>query len=398
MSGPLEGVRVVDLSTTFMGPYCTLLLSQMGADVIKVEQPGGDVLRHIGTGRSPGMGPIFLTANAGKRSIVLDLKRAKAHDALMRLVANTDVFVHNLRRPAAERLGVDATTLLTANPQCIYCSFRGFDDGPYEGMPAYDDVIQALSGMATTQGGSGDPRYIATPVVDKTVGLAGAAAILAALYRRQSTGIGEEVVVPMMEFMVSYMLLDQQGQALFDPPLGPPGYARTSSPHRRPYATSDGYISVLVYTDRQWRRFFEIVNRTEVAQDPRFCTILARTEHIDELYQLLGDELRKKSTREWLSTFADAEIPAAPLRNIEDLFTDEHLVANGFFQTTHHRSEGALRTARFPLRFGHGTEPVAGAPTLGEHSRDVLLEAGVSSDEIDELVDSGALVATEESR
>lgn len=393
MSGPLEGVRVLDLSTVFMGPYATLLLAGMGADVVKVEPLAGDIARHVGVGRSAGMGPVFLNANAGKRSVVLDLKSESGREALFRVVEGVDVFVHNLRPKPATRLGVDAEQVLARNPRCVHCSFRGFGDGPYVDQPAYDDVVQAVAGVADVQGGKGAPTYVATPMADKTVALAGVAAIVSALFRRERTGRGEAVVVPMFEFMASYLLLEQQGGKVFDPPTGPVGYARTASPHRRPYATKDGFLSVVVYTDAQWRRFFEIAGLSELGEDARFRTIGGRTGHTDELYAAVGEAMATRTSAEWLEVLKGADIPAMPVNTVDDLFDDEHLAATGFFEIVEHPSEGRLRQARFPLGFSAGSAMVRPAPRLGQHTREVLTEHGLSVTEVDALLACGAAVA-----
>jgi crotonobetainyl-CoA:carnitine CoA-transferase CaiB-like acyl-CoA transferase len=389
-ASPLHGVRVLDMTTTLMGPYATMMLAQLGADVIKVEPPGGDAVRRIGAGRSPGMGPIYLNANVGKRAVTLDLKQAGARDALSRLLEQSDVFAHYLRPMAAAALGLGPDTVADLNPTCIYCCFRGFDDGPYADEPAYDDVIQAVSGVAATQGRGGPPQYVATPMVDKTVGLAGAVAIMAALHRRAATGSGEVLTVPMFEFMASFMLLEQQGGRVFDPPIGPSGYARTASQNRKPYATRDGHLSVVIYTDAQWQRFFELAGRSGLTTDDRFKDIGARTRHIDELYGLVAEVMTRRTTADWLMALRRADIPVMPLRTVEELFDDPHLRETGFFRQVEHPSEGSLVQARFPLRFSHGLDEVPPAPRLGQHTRSVLQEIGLTDAEIAELERTGA--------
>ena len=385
MPGPLDGVKVVDLTTTFMGPYCTLLLAQMGAAVVKVEAPSGDVLRSVGEGRSASMGPIFVNANRGKRSVVLDLKEPEAQEALLRLAEDCDVFVHNMRPSAAGRLRVDAASVLGRNPSLIHCTFRGFGDGPYADHAAYDDVVQAVSGVAATQGRDGEPEYVVTPIADKSVGLAGLAAVLAALYRRARSGGGEAITVPMFEFMVSYMLVEQQGGLVYEPPVGPSGYARTASPQRRPYPTKDGHVAVMVYTDAQWMRFFDLAGRADLADDPRFASIGSRTRHIDELYGLLADALAERTTEEWLRLLGGAGIPVMPIRSIDGLFEDEHLLSTAFFEHVDHPTEGALRQSRFPIAFERGAGDPPPTPRLGQHTREVLAEHGFSAGEIDRL-------------
>lgn len=385
--GPLAGVRVVDLTTTFMGPYCTLLLAQMGADVIKVETPAGDVVRYIADDRGTGMGPVFLTTNQGKRSIVLDLKDPDGRAALLRLVGTADMFVHNMRPDAVRRLGLGYAAVAAANPRTIYCAVRGFGvDGPYRDKAAYDDVIQAGSGLAAVQGGTGEPTYVRTPVADKTTGLMAVGALSAALYQRERTGRGQEIEVPMLETMVSFTLLDQQGGYVFSPPRGPAGYARTNSPYRKPYRTADGFLSVTVYTDAQWRSFFGLVGRAELATEPRYRSITERTVHIDELYRLVEEELLRRPTAEWLAVLDEHGIPAMPVRTVPELFDDEHVRVTGMFQDLEHPTEGALRLARFPVAFSDAPPPRARpAPRLGEHGAEVLAELGYGPAEIRRL-------------
>jgi crotonobetainyl-CoA:carnitine CoA-transferase CaiB-like acyl-CoA transferase len=388
---PLADVRVVDLTTTFMGPYCTLLLAQMGADVLKVEAPAGDVLRYVGDEQGTGMGPVFLNANRGKRSITLDLKRPAARDALMRMLDTADVFVHNMRPDAVTRLGLGAEDVHAANPRTVYCVVRGFSSvGPYRNKAAYDDVIQASSGLAAVQGGPDGPAYVRTPIADKATGLMAVGAIAAALYRRERTGRGLAIEVPMLETMVAFTVLDQQGGYVFDPPRGPAGYSRTDSPYRKPYRTADGHVSVMVYTDAQWRAFFELVNRPELTADPRFHTITARTVHIDELYQLLEEEVRTRSTAEWLAAFDARGIAAMPVLTVPELFCDEHLRATGTFEESVHPTEGPLRHARFPVDFlGSERVDLRPAPRLGQHGAEILAELGYVPEEIRALGTEG---------
>ncbi|WP_214367272.1 CaiB/BaiF CoA transferase family protein [Pseudonocardia sp. H11422] len=396
--GPLTGITVVDLTTTFMGPYCTLLLAQLGADVIKVETPAGDVVRYIGDERGVGMGPVFLNANQGKRSVALDLKDPEGREVLLRLAAGADVFVHNIRPAAAHRLGIGYDQIAAANPAAVYCALRGFGgEGPYRDRAAYDDVIQAGCGLAAVQGAGTEPAYVRTPVADKVVGLLAVSAITSALLARERTGRGQEIEVPMLESMVAFTLLDQQGGYVFDPPRGPTGYARTASPYRKPYRTADGHLSVMVYTDAQWQAFFDLVGRSELADDPRYRTITERTRHTDELYQILEKELLARPSDEWLAMLSAAQIPVAPVRSVPDLFADEHLAAVGLFEHVEHPTEGMLRLARFPISFaGEHPQRPRPAPRLGQHGIEVLTELGYSPEQIRRLAEAGIVVSAVE--
>ena len=390
---PLSGVRVIDLTTTFMGPYLTMLMARMGADVVKVEAPGGDVVRQIGRGRHPGMGPIFLAVNHGKRSIGLDLAAEGGRDVLYRLIEGADVFVTNLRPAALAKLRLTAGQLRGLNQGLVYCALPGFGGaGPYRDRAAYDDVIQAASGFAAVQGGQAAPGYARSVIADKTVALMGLAAVNAALFDRSRTGQGQVVEVPMFESMISFLLLDQQGGHVFDPPAGPTGYARTASPNRRPYATADGYLGVVVYTDRQWLAFFDLIGRRDLAADPRFASITSRTENVDELYGILAGVLPSRTTAQWLDALGGAGIPAQPVLTPGELFADPHVEAVGLLEPLAHPSEGDLILPRLPMLFGGATAPpVRGAPRLGEHGAEVLREAGLPDDEIARLAADGAV-------
>ena len=389
---PLDGVRILDLSTVFMAPYCAQVLADWGADVIKVESPDGDTVRAINQVDGNGLGPIFITANHGKRSVVLDLKNPEALNALERLVTSSDVLIHNVRPAAARRLGIGDESLLRINPALIHCSFRGYGSGgPYEDLPAYDDVIQAATGVAAAQAADGSrPAYWRSSAADKIVGLYGAAAVCAALQARSGTGRGCAIEVPMFEAMASFMLLDRQGGWVAYPPNGPTGYARTDSRYRRPYRTSDGYLAVLIYTDRHWRRFFSAVGKEHLADDPRFATIDGRTKAIDELYRLVEDELATRSTAACTELLLEADIPHGPVNSIEDLFSDPHLAGTEFFRTLEQPGLGEVRLSRSPVDFGVPFQVPEPAPRLGEHTREVLDEHGFSADDIDRLIRLGA--------
>lgn len=379
--GPLDGVTVVDLTSTFMGPYCTVTLAQFGARVIKVEPPGGDILRGVGDTDGNGLGPVFLNANTGKESLVLDLRDDADHRRLMRLVEQVDVVAHNRPAGSDERLGIDYESLRAVNPAVIVCAMRGYGaGGPYGTDPAYDDVIQAASGLAATQTGSGDPQFVRTPISDKVTGMLAAGAICAALVERAGSGRGQEVEVPMFETMVQFLLVEQQGGYVFDPPRGDAGYPRTASPFRRPYRTRDGLVGVLPYTDAHWRALFEVFDAGDRAADPRFASIAGRSRHIDELYEWLDGALAGYSTAEAVELVRGAKVPIMPVNGVADLFDDPHLDAVGFFRHSEHPQLGALRQARSPVRFSRsGSGRFAQAPALDSHGPH--LRAGLDGEE-----------------
>jgi crotonobetainyl-CoA:carnitine CoA-transferase CaiB-like acyl-CoA transferase len=295
------------------------------------------------------------------------------------------------RAPLAGIRVIDVSSTLMAP----YCAFRGFSaGGPYEDRPAYDDVIQAVSGMAAVQGGQGSAEYVRNAAADKTVGLMGAAAVLAALHGREKTGEGQVVEVPMLETMASFILLEQQGGRVFDPPTGPTGYARTESPNRRPCRTKDGHLAVMVYTDAQWRAFFEAIGRPELSDEPKYRTIHERTFHIDELYALVNAELETRTTAEWQAELDARQVPAARVNTLDDLFEDPHLAATGFFERVEHPTEGALRLTRTPVDFG-GCDRLLPAPYLGADTFDVLRELGLDTQDIAHLADHGVLAGPE---
>ena len=394
MSGPLTGVRVIDLTTVVMGPFATQILADLGADVVKVEAPEGDVLRHIAPMRNPGMGHIFLHHNRNKRSIVLDLKQPAGRDALLRLAGGGDVLVYNVRPQAMRRLRLGYEDVTAVNPRIIYVGAYGYgESGRYAGQPAYDDLIQGMAALPSifADAGADRPRYVPTAIADRITGLATVNAVTTALYCRERTGKGQAVEVPMFETLAHMVLADHMAGRTFEPPIAPFRYERMLAPHRAPYATRDGYVCVLIYNDKHWRSFFRLIGREELFEsDARFASQEARSRNIAGVYAFVAGEMVKRTSADWLRLLKDADIPVAPLNSVEDVLADPHLAESGFFVTAEHPTEGRLRMMASPGEWT-GTPPgtLRPAPRLGEHSVEILREAGYADAEITAMIASG---------
>ena len=380
---PLAGLRVVDLSTVVFGPYCTQTLADLGADVIKIEPPEGDTVRVIGTpAHTPGMGPVFLRLNRGKRSVVWDLKSAAGRTALERLLATADILVHNIRPEAVVRLGLDYDTVRALRPDIIYVHCTGFGlAGPYAGLQAYDDVIQAASGAAALLpkvDGNPRPRYLPMLFADKVSGLHATYAVLAALVHRLRTGCGQHVEVPMFEAIASFNTVEHLCNKTLLPPTGDWGYARQLDPTRQPMRTRDGWISVAPYMDERWQRFFEAVERPDVFLRPTLADRNLRRQNMSEMYLLMADILPSRATADWLALFKQIAVPAMAVNDIGGLPDDPHLQAVGLFNPRQHPTEGAYLEVRQPVVFGGCALPeLRHAPQLGEHSDELLRELGL---------------------
>lgn len=380
-TGPLSGVRVVDLTSVIMGPFGTHILADMGADVIKVESPEGDTFRNYKPLRNEGMAGGFLHLNRNKRSIVLDLKDKNAQDVLRRLIETADVFVHSLRPKAVAKLGFGYDKVKTIKPDIVYCGAYGFGGaGPYGDKAAYDDLIQAGSGLAAlSKKMGGNPAYLPTVLCDKLAGQAIAYAILAALFQRSRDGKGQQIEVPMFETTVEFAFIEHLLGFAFDPPLGNPGFKRVLTPHRKPYRTKDGFACILPYSDRNWIDFYEFTGRVEFKEDARFKKLSERVQHIEVLYGLIDEEAPKRTTAEWVTFCDSVSIPCMPVLDLEDMPENEHMKAVGFFQTATHPSEGNYRVMRAPISFsGSQFQVRRHAPRLGEHTEEVLAELGMA--------------------
>ncbi len=388
---PLTGLRIIDMTSVLMGPYCTQMLGDMGADVIKVESPEGDMVRAIGPARHPDMGPIFLNANHSKRSVVIDLKQAQGIEVLLRLLADADVLVYNVRPQAMERLGLSYEKISILNPRLIYAGVFGYSQrGPYAARPAYDDLIQGASTLSSlfSRSTGGAPQYVPSAICDRITGLSAVSMILAGIYERQVSGCGQKIDIPMFETMVGFVLSDHLSGLTYDPPLDAGGYARQLSRNRRPYQTSDGYISALIYTDKHWRSFFRVIGReADFDRDPRFSNFAQRSKNIDAIYGELEVILATRTTVQWLECLTQADIPATHVHDLESIFEDPHLQATGFFGSEEHPTEGTLTSMRFASEWSR-TQPGATrhAPRQGEHTAEVLREAGFDTADVERLV------------
>ncbi|WP_084495831.1 CaiB/BaiF CoA transferase family protein [Nocardia shimofusensis] len=390
-AGPLSGIRVIDLTAMVMGPYCTQIMADMGAEVIKIEPPRGDDTRYISVGPEPGMSGVFVNVNRGKRSVVLDLRTEEGAAALRTLVADADVFVHSMRAAAIERLGFGYDAVAALNPSIVYTNCYGYGrTGPDADLPAYDDTVQAECGIPFVQERlTGSPGFAGTIIADKVAGMTALYATTMALFHRERTGEGQEVEVAMFETMAAFMLVEHANGALFDPPLGPAGYPRAITPNRKPYRTADGHLAALVYNDKHWNTFVEALRPPWAG--PEFATLAQRAARIDTVYAHLADTFLQRTTGEWLELLRALEIPAAPVRSLDELFDNPHLNATGFFQTVD-SPNGPVRFPGPPTWFSRTPGRVGGpAPRLGADTEEVLSGLRVSTQSGARAGDEGPL-------
>ena len=379
MAGPLKGLRIIDLTSVLMGPFATQILGDLGADVIKIESPQGDTVRHMGPARNDGMGACFLHVNRNKRSVVLDLKQPQDRESLLALTKTADVFVSNIRPAAMARLQLSHEQLAAVNPGIISVALVGYGQGgPYADRAAYDDMIQAVCAIPSLVAmvGDGVPRYVPLAIVDRVVGQAAATAILAAMLHRERTGRGQAVEIPMFETMVPYVMSEHMAGLTYEPPLGPPGYPRLLASSRQAYATSDGFICALLYTDRHWASFFALVGQPEKSKsDPRLASITSRTNHIGELYAEVSQWLCTQTTAYWMQALHEIDIPVMPLHTMHSILEDPHLKAVNYFEWVNHPTEGQIRQMP-PMGRWSDSLPDAPRPatTLGQHTAEVLSE------------------------
>jgi crotonobetainyl-CoA:carnitine CoA-transferase CaiB-like acyl-CoA transferase len=393
MPGPLHGIKVLDLTSVIMGPYCTQILGDMGADVVKVESHAGDTMRWVGPFKNPGMGHIHLHLNRNKRSLVLDLKQPKGIEACLKLAAQSDVLVYNVRPHSMARLGLGYEAVKSVNDKIIYVGAFGYSEkGPYAGRPAYDDLIQGIAGVPSlSYRQTGElPRYSPVTIGDRSVGLHTVNAVLAALFHRERTGQGQAIEITMFEAMSQFVLGDHMGGKTFEPPLGETAYARLIAPHRRPYKTADGFLCVLIYNDKHWMTFFDAIGRPDLKANAKFNNHSARAANIAEVYEFVAETIDAHPTAYWEDLLDRADIPFATMHSIDSLLEDEHMKAIGFFPQFDHPTEGRIR-ATAPVGEWSETPPSIRSlpPQLGEHSREVLGEVGYSASDIAAMIASG---------
>ena len=377
-TGPLAGIRVIDLTSVVMGPSCTQILGDLGADIIKVEHPDGDNTRWIGPARHEGMGALFMNNNRNKRSVVLDLKTDEGRERLLELVKTADVFVYNIRPQAVARLGLDYAAVAATNPGIIYAAAVAYGrDGPEAGRPVYDDIVQSAAGISDLfRRVDGAPRNAPVNLCDRVTGLYLTISVMGALYHRALTGEGQEIEVPMMETMSQFVLGDHMAGGLFTPPVGEMGYMRLLNRFRGPYPTKDGHICIVVYTDKQWHAFCDLVGDPGmINRDPEFANQTLRTKNAELAGEYIKKYMPSRTTAEWLEFCRKHDLPASPVNAIDELFEVPHLKAVKMFSEMEHPSEGPIKVARFPANFSRTPPSIRRlAPQLGEHTDEVLAE------------------------
>ncbi|HVR54662.1 MAG TPA: CoA transferase [Pseudorhodoferax sp.] len=380
----LEGLRVVDLTTVIFGPYCTQILADLGAEVVKVEPPEGDHTRIIGTpAHTPGMGPVHLRLNRGKRSVDWDLKSEAGRAAMHALIATADIFIHNVRSEAIARAGLSYEAVRAIRPDILYVHCTGFDQrGPYASLQAYDDIIQAATGVATLPprvDGNPAPRFVPMTMADKVSGLHAAYAVMAGVVHRLRTGEGQRIEVPMFESVASFNLLEHLCDASFVPPTGPALYPRQIDPNRQPMATSDGWIAIAPYMDDRWLRFFDAAGHPEALDRPELATKELRRKNMTLMYAAAARILPERSTAEWLAILERANVPAMRVNEIADLPANPQLLASGLLRQRHHPTEGDYLEVGAPVRFSaYAGRELAHAATAGQHSDEIARELGIA--------------------
>jgi crotonobetainyl-CoA:carnitine CoA-transferase CaiB-like acyl-CoA transferase len=393
MAGPLAGVKILDCTSVVLGPWAAQQLGDLGADVIKIESPEGDTTRQLGPRRNKDMAAFYLGCNRNKRSIVLDLKKKDGLQALLDMAKDADILMHNYRPDPAARLGVQYEVFQKINPRLVYLATYGYRAaGPMGPKAAYDDIIQAGSGLASLQTVvAGAPRFLPTIVADKTSSNAVVAAVLAGLYEREKSGLGQAIEVPMYESLVAYVMVEHLYGESFRPAIETAGYKRVLNKERRPYPSKDGFFALLPYTDGHWREFCKLIGREDIMADPRFQSLHQRLENIEVVYSTMAEICATRTNGEWVELLKTSNVPHGPVNTLEDLFVDPQLEATGFWKEVDHPTEGRLRMPDIPPRYSRTPPEIRRLqPRLGEHSVEILREAGFPPERIDAMLASGA--------
>ena len=385
-TGPLKGIRVLDLTTVVLGPFATQTLGDWGADVIKIEGLNGDTARNSGLFRNKGMAANFLQLNRNKRSLALDLKTEGGKEALRRLIPTADALVTNIRPAGMGRLGFGYEACKALNPRLIYAVATGFgQDGPWRARPAFDEIIQAASGFASALGTDEVPEFAPTLAADKLTGMALASAVCAALYQRERSGVGQQLEVPMLETLAAFNSVEMMGGLSFEPPIGPPVYKRMR--HRKPAQTKDGWMIMLPYSAANWNAFFQAVGRPELTEELEINDPGKRAENIDIIYAKMREIASTRTNAEWEELLLRIDVPHTIFTRMAEVTEQPHLKAVDMFPVVEHPSEGALRLARPPTRFMSTPANIRrDVPLLGEHTAEVLREVGFSDAEVEGLV------------
>ena len=392
-TGPLDGIRVLDLTGVLFGPLAAQTLGDWGAEVIKVEPLTGDTWRNSGQFRNRGMSGQFMAVNRNKRSIALDLKNPRGKEVLRRLIPKADVLVSNVRPAALGRLGFGYEDCEKLNPRLVYAAATGFgQDGPWAARPAFDEIAQAASGLASAMGSDDEPSFVPSLIGDKICGLTLAGAVCAALVRRERSGKGQLVEVPMLETIAAFNSIEMFGGHAFVPPIGPIGYKRMRE--RKPVKTKDGWLTMLPYSGENWCEFFTAVGHPECIEEFGVRDPVSRASNIDKVYKRMGEIALTRTTAEWEELLLSIDVPHTSFAKLTEVAEQPHLKAVGMFKDIDHPTEGKIRQARPAARFSESPASLRRvAPRLGEHSRAVLQEAGYSEAEIAALVECKAVGA-----
>lgn len=390
-TGPLQGIRVLDMTAVVLGPFATQTLGDWGADVIKIEALIGDTARNSGVFRNRGMASVFLQINRNKRSIALDLKSDDGKAVLNRLIPTMDVLISNIRPAGMARLGFGYDACKAMNPRLIYAVATGFgQDGPWRARPAFDEIIQASSGFASAMGSDDAPQFMPSLVADKLTGMAMVQAVCAALFHRERSGDGQMIEVPMLETLSAFNSVDMMGGMAFEPSIGPPGYKRMRE--RKPARTKDGWITMTPYSSANWCEFFRAVGRPELIKELEIEDPVKRMQNIDVVYATMREIALTRTTKEWEDLLLSIDVPHASFTRMTDVTKHEHLKAVGMFPVSEHPTEGPVRVARPPTKFvGTPANVRRHVPRLGEHTAEILREAGFTDSEIDVMAARGSI-------